>query len=175
MINRIMGVFRLDSQTFEDIEHDSSATTQAAIIVAIVALLQGIGTGTGTAIAGGNFFLSFISTIVWAFVGWFLWAGVTYFVGTTFFGGRATIAEMLRVIGFAQAPLLLGIIPCVGTVIGGIWALIAGFIAVRQGLDLDDDNVKAFLTIFIGFIVYAIGYLTVQGLVGGATWLMNNI
>lgn len=172
MINRILGVFRLNSQTFEEIEHDPAATTQAAIIVAIVAVLNGIGSGTGTAIAGGNFFASFFTTLLWAFIGWFVWAGVTYFVGTTLLGGRATISEMLRVIGYAQAPLFLSIIPCVGFVIGGIWALIAGFIAIRQGLDL--DNTKAFLTIIVGFVVYFIGSLFVNAVVGGASYLMSN-
>jgi hypothetical protein len=61
------------------------------------------------------------------------------------------------VIGFAQLPLLLSIIPCIGSVIGGIWALIAGFIAVRQGLDL--DNTKTFLTVVIGFV----GWVVVVG------------
>jgi hypothetical protein len=61
------------------------------------------------------------------------------------------------VIGFAYAPLILGIIPCLGGLVGSIWALIAGFVAVRQGLDF--DNVKALLTVLIGFAVYFIGWL----------------
>ena len=34
--NRIVGVFKLNVATFEEVEHDSSATSQAAIVVAIV-------------------------------------------------------------------------------------------------------------------------------------------
>lgn len=171
MINRIIGVFKLDVNTFEAIEHDQSATTQAAVVVAIVAILSAIGSGIGASAAGGGFFLSFVGTLVWAFIGWFLWALVTYFVGTSFFGGTATVDEMLRVIGFAQAPLLLSVIPCIGAVIGAIWALIAGFIAVRQGLDL--DNMKALLTIAIGFIVYIIGSAFIGLITGGASALLN--
>jgi hypothetical protein len=59
---------------------------------------------------------------------------------------------MLRVIGFAYTPLVLSIIPCIGGVIGFIWAIAAGFIAIRQGLDL--DNTKAFLTVVIGAVFY---------------------
>ncbi len=62
------------------------------------------------------------------------------------------MGEMLRVIGFAFTPQVLGIIPCVGAIAGAIWTLVAGFIAVRQGLDL--DNTKAFLTIVVGLVVY---------------------
>jgi hypothetical protein len=171
MFERIMGVFKLDSNTFEAIEHDSAATTQAAMIVAIVALFSGLGSGIGAAFAGNNFLIPFISSLIWAFVGWLLWALVTYFVGTSFFGGKATVEEMLRVIGFAQAPSLLAIIPCVGWIIGLIWALAAGFVAVRQGLDL--DNMKAFFTVAIGFVLVVIGNIVLSMIFGMATSFFN--
>ena len=72
---------------------------------------------------------------------------------------------MLRVIGFAYSPQILNIIPCVGWIIGGIWSLIAGFIAVRQGLDL--DNTKAFLTIAVGFVVYIVIFIVLGLIFGG--------
>ena len=72
---------------------------------------------------------------------------------------------MLRVIGFAYAPQVLGVIPCIGWIIGLIWSLIAGFIAVRQGLDL--DNTKALLTVIIGFIIVALGNLIIGAVLGG--------
>jgi hypothetical protein len=159
MFNRIIGVFKLDVNTFEEIEHDESATGQAAIVVALVALLAGVGSGLGAQIGQGSFVKSFLFTLIWAFVGWFLWSAVSYFVGTNLFGGKATMGEMLRVIGYAQAPQLLGIIPCIGGLVGAIWALIAGFIAIRQGLDL--DNTKAFLTALIGFGVLIVGYIII--------------
>ncbi len=167
MFERILGVFRLDVNTFEAIEHDEAATGQAAIIVAFVALLSGLGSGFGAQIGGGNFFTSFISTLIWAFIGWFLWAVVSFFVGTTFFGGQSSVGEMLRVLGYAQVPMVLGIIPCVGWIIGGIWALIAGFIAIRQGLDI--DNLKAFLTAVIGFFVVVLGNVIISAIFGGVT------
>jgi hypothetical protein len=171
MINRIIGVFRLDVATFEEIEHDPGATTQAAIIVAVVALLSALGSGIGGQIAGGTFLGSFLSTLIWAFVGWILWSAVSYFVGTTFFGGQADLGEMLRVIGFAYSPQILGIIPCIGWVVGAVWSLIAGFIAVRQGLDL--DNTKALLTIAVGFLVYVVGQIILNTFVGGLTALLS--
>jgi hypothetical protein len=79
------------------------AHQSAAIIVAIVAILASLGSGFGNIIGGGNFLTSFFTTLVWTFVGWLLWSVVSYFVGTTFFGGKATLNEMIRVIGFAYA------------------------------------------------------------------------
>lgn len=156
LLERVIGVFKLDVQTFEEIEHDQDATVQAAIVVGIVALLGAIGSGFSNVLGDGSFFGGFFGSLIWAFIGWFVWSAITYFVGTSLFNGQATLDEMLRVIGFAYAPQVLGIIPCFGWIIGWIWSLVAGFIAVRQGLDLDDTNACA--TIVIGFIVYLIGF-----------------
>jgi hypothetical protein len=169
MYERLSGVFRLNANTFEEIEHDESATGQAAIIVAIVALLSALGSGF-LAAGQGNFLSSFLSTLVWTFLGWIIWSVVTYFVGTTFFGGQATVGEMLRVIGFAFAPQILSIVPCIGGLVGAIWSLVAGFIAVRQGLDLDD--LRAALTIAIGFLVYILGNLLLASLFSGVGRLL---
>jgi hypothetical protein len=95
-------------------------------------------------------------SLVWAFIGWFIWSAVTYFVGTSLFNGKATLDQMLRVISFAYAPDVLAIIPCCGWIVGWIWSLVAGFLAVRQRLDL--DNINACATIVVGFILYVIGF-----------------
>lgn len=171
LVNRILGVFKLDVNTFEDIERDGSATGQAALVVAIVALLAAIGSGLFATFSDGNFLTSFLGSLVWTFVGWFLWSVVSWFVGTNLFGGKATIDEMLRVIGFAYAPQILSIIPCIGGLIGAIWSLIAGFIAVRQGLDL--DNTKALLTVAVGFLVFIVGQIILSTVVGGASLLFG--
>lgn len=169
MFNRILGVLKLDSNTFEEIEHDPNATTQAIIIVAVIALISALGSGLGSSIGGGSFFGNFLSTLIWGFIGWGLWSVVTYFVGTALFQGQATIEEMLRVIGFAYTPQVLGIIPCIGWIIGLLWTLAAGFVAVRQGLDI--DNMKALFTIGIGFVVVLIGYAIIGFVFGGITAL----
>ena len=173
MINRIIGVFRLDTNTFEEIEHDTTATTQALIVVLIVAIVSGIGSGFGASIQNGSFLSAFLTAMLSALLGWLAWSAVSWFVGTTFFGGQADLGEMLRVIGFAYSPQLLGIIPCVGGIIGAIWSLIAGFIAIRQGLDL--DNTKAFLTILIGFFVYLIVFVVLGIVLGGTAALLRGI
>jgi hypothetical protein len=162
MLARVIGVFKLDVKTFEEIEHNTSLTLYAAIIVALVSLVSGVGSGLYNALfrgSAGNIFGGFFGSIFSTFVGWLIWAAITWFVGTRFFKGQADLPEMLRVIGFAYLPLFLSIIPCIGSVIGGIWAIIAGFIAIRQGLEL--DNTKTFLTVIIG----AFGWLILTGIV----------
>ncbi len=164
MIDRIIGVLKLDVNTYEEIEADESATSQAAIVVSVVAIVGGLIGGGINAMMGGSFLGSFLQTLLTAYIGWFVWAAVTYFVGTNFFGGQSTMGEMLRVIGFAQAPGILAIIPVCGSFIGWIWSIATGFIAVRQGLDI--DNTKALFTIIIGWVAVFIVSLIVAAILG---------
>ena len=68
MLQRIIGVFKLDANTFEDIEHDESATGQAALVVLAVAVLSGLGSLAATSFTdqpvGGGFFSVVVSTFV---------------------------------------------------------------------------------------------------------------
>ncbi len=154
MLNRIIGVFKLDTKTFEEIEHNTNLTVTAGLIVVLIALITGVGAGISNAIFQRSFFGGFLSTLIGSIIGWFIWSAVTWFIGTRLFGGQADISEMLRVIGFAYIPLVLFIVPCIGPIVGAIWTLVAGFIAVRQGLDF--DNTKTFFTVVIGAVCYLI-------------------
>lgn len=160
LMERIMGVFRLNVPTFEAIEHDRNATSQALIVVLIAAVANAIGNGLTAQTAGGSLLGSLLTGLIWTLVGWLLWSLITYAVGTMLFKGQATPDEMMRVIGFAFAPQVLAVIPCIGGLIGGLWSLVAGFIAVRQGLDLDD--LRSFLTVLIGFAVYLPGHFLIS-------------
>ncbi|HOT90236.1 MAG TPA: Yip1 family protein [Anaerolineae bacterium] len=104
-----------------------------------------------------SFIGAFLGALVSSFIGWVAWSAVTYFVGTTLFHGEATLGEMLRVIGFAQAPLLLNVlsfIPCLGSIISLVaWllSLYTGYLAIKEGLDLDTG--KTIATVAIGWVV----------------------
>lgn len=154
MLSRIIGVFKLNAATFEEIEHNTSLTFPAALIVLLVSLVSGVGNGLFNGFVNKPFFGGFIGAVLSVILGWLLWSAVTWFVGTRFFKGDADLGQMMRVIGFAYLPMLLSIIPCVGGIIGIVWTIAAGFIAIRQGLDL--DNTKAFFTVVIGAVFYLI-------------------
>jgi len=163
-LNRIIGVLTLKVVTFEEIEADETATTQAAIVVAIVAIIGGILGGATSLIVGGSFIGSFLQQLLTAFIGWFVWSYVTFFVGTSFFGGKSTSGQMLRVLGFAQAPGILVIIPVCGWFVGWIWTLVCTFIAIRQGLDL--DNMKALATAVVAFIAVLLVFFVISAILG---------
>lgn len=173
MIDRVIGVFKLDADTFEQIENDQSATTQAALVVLIVALLGAIGGLIGAMVGSGNIVMAFIGPILNTFLGWFLWSAVVYFVGTSFFGGKADLSEMLRVVGFAYAPGVLSIIPCIGWILGLLWTLAAMVVAIRQGLDVDTG--KAVITGAIAFVCVLILNFVINMIFGVGTAAIGSI
>ena len=172
MLDRILRVVKLDKSVYAEVEADEMATSQAAIVVAIVAFASAIGGGLGRVVAGEGrgFIMAFLVAILSAFVGWLVWSAVTYFVGTSLFKGEATMGEMLRVIGFAQAPQVLGLlsfIPCLGPILslaGWLLSLYTGFLAIQEGLDLDTG--KTLATVAIGWVVAFIVSLVI-GMVFG--------
>jgi hypothetical protein len=154
--DRVVGALRLQAATFEDVEHDPSAVSQAAIVVLAAAVAGVIGSsawGLNPGVA--------VASIVFGFIGWAVGAAVVWLVGTRLMPGKNTEADfqqVLRVVGFAQAPGLfavLGIIPFLGWLIrfaASIWTLIALVIAVRQALDYD-DTVKAVIVCVIAWVI----------------------
>jgi hypothetical protein len=162
MPERMKGAALLDVATYEEVEADDSATVQAAGVVLIVAIAQAIG-----AIGTGNVLGAAIASIL----GWLIWSGVTYLIGSRVFGGTATWGELLRTIGFAQAPgvlLVLAAIPLLGWLIRfivAIWMLIAVIIAIRQALDFSTG--KAIGTALLGWIAMLV-LASVLGGLGGS-------
>jgi hypothetical protein len=156
MIDRIMRVIKLDFSVFKEIEGDPNATSEAAIVVVVATLFSAL----GSAVRSQHFFASFLSSLVSGVIGWVVWSAVTYFVGKSMFSGKGSLEGMLRLIGYSQAPQILGIlnvIPCVGWIgalAGGILSLIMGVMAVREGLDLDTG--QAIIVIIVGAIGWAI-------------------
>jgi hypothetical protein len=135
-LDRMVGAAKLDVRTYEEVEADPTAMSEAMAVVLLSSVAAGIGEGAG--------FLGLLVSAGLALVGWFVWAFLTYFIGTKLLPEpqtRADLGQMLRTIGFASSPGVLrvaGIVPVVGWVvvpIANIWLLVAMVVAVRQALD----------------------------------------
>ena len=152
MWDRMKGAAMLDVETYEEVEHDENLTVQAATVVLIAALARGIGGFND----GQN---GIIVGVIAALFSWLVWAGVTYLIGDKLLKGTATWGELLRTLGYAQAPallLVLGILPLpffggLLAAVVGIWLLVTGIVAIRQALDFDTG--KAIVTAFLGWLV----------------------
>lgn len=162
MIMRMLGAARLNVHTYEEVEQDKSATTQALIVVVLVSIASGIG-----ALLGGeepNVLRGLAIGIVSGVISWAVWALVTMFVGTKLLKTEATEADwgqLARTTGFAQTPGLLNILSFISGV-GGfillltfIWRLVAMVIAVRQALDYT-STLRTVFVVLISLIPAAI-------------------
>jgi hypothetical protein len=184
MVDRIVRAIRLDWTVFREIAQDRNAMKEAAIIVLVVTFLSALGgagglliakVDAGTAILG--FFVDWLVNGV--LIGWIGWSILTYLVGTILFKGQTDVQAMMRVLGYATAPRLLGLfsfIPCIGWLIaiaGWILSLIAGIIAIREAMDFETGN--AIVTVLISWIAAFVIALIINGIFGMGVALSSGL
>jgi len=156
--NRMVRAAKLDVSLYEEVEADKQAMGQAMGVVVLTSLAAGIGSVGTTGIRG------LVLGTVAALAGWFIWALITFFVGTKLLPEPQTEAdygELLRTTGFSSSPgvlRILGVVPLLGTIIFvvcGIWMLVAMIIAVRQALDFK-STWRAVGVCFVGWIIQGV-------------------
>ncbi|MCL5257164.1 MAG: YIP1 family protein [Chloroflexi bacterium] len=157
MIDRMWRAIKLDSRLFREVADNPSLTGEGALVAVIVALISSIGVVSFHPSAAVTYVTTVINSLL---LGWVLWSVVAYFIGAKLFGGRSSIVEMLRTLGYANSPRLIGVlgfIPCIGWIFslaGSILSLIAGIIAIRESMEFDTS--KAIVTAIIGFILFVV-------------------
>jgi hypothetical protein len=113
LAERMVGAARLERATYEEVEHDRTATGQALGVVVLSSVATGLGLGAGLR---GLIINTLVSIVLWA-----IWAALVYAVGTRLLpepDTRADWGEVARTVGFAQTPGVLRLV-----------------VAVRQALD----------------------------------------
>lgn len=184
MLDRTIRAIRLDSKLYREVADDRNSMTEAATIVVVVTFLGALGTAIGVLIAhggAGRSFLSFLDSwlISGILIGWIGWSILTYYVGTLLFKGKTDVPEMMRVLGFASAPRLLGIfgiIPCVGwiaSLAGWVLALIAGVIAIREAMEFDTTN--AVVTVAISWVIALVVSIIIGAILGVGVTLTGGL
>ena len=135
--NRIYRAIKIDPELYEEVEHDKSATLQAALVVILSSLAAGVG---AIHLGASNFIFGPIISLA----SWYFWSFLIYIVGTKLFPDKQTKSnhgEVLRTIGFSSAPGLIrifGFTPELMTVTfvgSSFWMLACMVVAVRQALD----------------------------------------
>ena len=160
---------KFDANLYEEVEADNKAMPQAMGVVVLSSLATGLGS-IGTLGYSGLLFGALA-----ALVGWYVWAWITYFIGTRFLAEpqtEADLGQLLRTTGFSSSPGLiriLGIIPGLRTVVfavASIWMLVAMVIAVRQALDYK-STFRAVGVCVIGWIIQTLILVLLFSLLGG--------
>ncbi len=167
--NRMIRAAKLDAHLYEEVEADKSTMPQAMGVVVLSSLAAGVGSITTMGFGGILF-----GTLA-ALGGWYIWAYLTYFIGTKFLAEpqtEADLGQLLRTTGFSSSPGLiriLGIIPGLGTmvfVVASVWMLVSMVIAVRQALDYT-ATWRAVAVCAIGWIIQTVVLMLLFSLVGG--------
>jgi hypothetical protein len=166
--DRMIRAAKLDSHLYEEVEADTGATGQAMLVV----VLSSVAAGIGNAVFGG--LIGLILGALTALAAWFIWAFLTYFIGTRLLPEpqtEADVGQLLRTTGFSSSPGLLrvlGIIPGLTGIVFlacAVWMLVAMVIAVRQALDYESTG-RAVGVCLIGWLVQVVIIGVVMWLVG---------
>jgi hypothetical protein len=176
VIAGMMRAARLEVPFYEEVEKDVSRTRDAWTVVIIVAIASAIN-GFIAGLIGRSILPAILGLIlqpILTIAAYFVLSYLIFFVGTRLFHGTADYGEVQRCIGFAYAPLVLGVlawIPCVGWIISlvaWIWVIATCFIATRSALDIDNTN--AALTVIIAGVLAAVVWLIwtiIMAIIGG--------
>lgn len=155
---RMIRAAKLDVNLYEEVEADKTALGQAMGVVVLASVAAGIG-----AMAFKRP-VTLITGIAGTLIGWYIWAFLTYWIGTKLLPEPQTktdVGELLRTIGFSSSPGLirvLGIIPVLRGIafsVASIWMLIAMVIAVRQALDYKSTG-RAVGVCLVGWLIQAL-------------------
>ncbi|MFQ5599282.1 MAG: hypothetical protein ACE5G2_01870 [Candidatus Krumholzibacteriia bacterium] len=153
MIDRMVRAAKLDSRLYEEVEADRGALSQAMGVVVLSSIAGGLGSRLGLS--------GFLAAAVAALIAWFIWAALTWLIGTKLLPEpqtRSDVGELLRTIGFSSSPGIIrvfGVIPGLTSVVffvAGVWMLAAMIIAVRQALDYT-STLRAVGVCVIGFVI----------------------
>jgi hypothetical protein len=163
---RFVGAFRLDGSVFEEVASDPGALGQAAGVAAIAAVVRAVGVLTATT-SGEAVFGALSVFAFWPIASLLIWLAGNLLRCPSEFG------RVLRVVGFAMAPLVLVALVLVpnewfrGGVLLVTYALLFGalLVGVRSALRVDTGRAAFVCVVFALalFLLYsAVIYFTYQ-------------
>jgi len=129
IVDRVKRIVTLDVSAYTEVAEDEEATGPAFLVAMAAALLSSIGTAFTTDGFGIGSALG--AALIGAPIGLLIGTGIFFLIGKLF-GGQGEYMGLLRGFGHAAAPQALGIIPVIGSFVGGIWSLVCAVIAVRE-------------------------------------------
>lgn len=148
LISNVKRAALLDANFYSEVARDAGVMKQAALVVVLANLLGGVGAAIATE---SNVVVGAAAGVVTGVVGWFVWSGVAYLIGVRVLGGDANYSEIRRVIGFAYAPLAIGVVPWLGF-IGAAWTVFAAVVAIRESMEFSTR--RSIATTGLGWAVW---------------------
>jgi len=181
-MDRIIGAFTFRSGVYAEVEQDSSFTTSAWVIVAVVSFLNTLGSRPFDSF--GNWLLGAVIGTVFAVIAFALAVYAINLVGRVVFKAEVTFNELFRTVGLAYVWQVVGFLGILGVfstalqclvspalVIGVLLWLVAAFMAAKEALDL--EWLQTIISVVLGLFVYLVivalaGFVLVAIGFGGA-------
>jgi hypothetical protein len=175
LTDRIIGAFTFRQGVYAEVENDTTFTTTAWTIVAVVAFLTNIAAHAQSNIAKW-LLAAAVGTII-SIIGFAIAAWVIDWVGRSVFNAEVTFEELVRTLGLAYVWQVIGVLAIFKSV--GVLACVAGLVqfvtlfvglaawlvAAKEALDL--EWVQTAITVVIGWIIIFV-FSVITGIVLGA-------
>jgi|Deesub1362B_J571_1020462.scaffolds.fasta_scaffold06430_2 hypothetical protein len=156
-------VLLLDQSVYKEVRDDEEMLKYAILIVLLSGFLPALGNIYVASVfqkytlfknLSGPLFgwIDIIFMPTFMLVSWLVFTIIAH-IPAKFVGGRASLIGFLRVAGFTYAPLMLGVIPLFGTVIGDLWSILCFIFAIRFAHELSWSKSILVIILFFAFFV----------------------
>jgi len=170
LVERMIRAARLDPNLYEEVVRDWHANGQAFLVVLIVfaCTLIGMAPAVLRALLSIEGWTALIQMTVMSIGNWLFWVFIAQIIGLRW-GGRAEFEQLMRPIGFAQAPGVLRVLTLVPSLVLPVglivflWTAFARILAVREAMQFPLGKAVAMVlvtTLVILVIDAAIGYVS---------------
>ena len=119
--DRIVSVLKIEDGVFSEIASDGGATLQAILVFAVASTV-------GSLWSGPFLLITVPIALVFVLVG----AAIYSLISRLFASEVAPLAGWIRALLFTSIPSSLGIVPIVGSFVGGIYTLILQIVVIRE-------------------------------------------
>ena len=180
LIERIIGAFTFRKQVYAEVERDTTSTNTAWVLVAVVALLNQLGSRSYDSFIS-RIFGSAVGTVI-VLAGFAVGVWVISWIGRSLFNADVTFDELVRTLGLAYVWNVVGFIGILASFSGALscvlapallvatlLGLIAWFVAAKEALDL--DWAQTIVTVIIGWAVMAVIVFFIGGIIIAALGL----
>jgi hypothetical protein len=180
LLDRIIDAITFRKDVYADVERDTSFTSTAWMLVAVVAFLNQLGIRAYDSISN-RLFGSVIGMIV-TLVAFAIGVWVISWMGRSLFNADVTFDELVRTLGLAYIWNVIGVLGIMTSfstalscalapvqIAAVLLGLIAWFIAAKEALDLDWG--QTVITVIVGWVVMALISIVLGGALIGALGL----
>ncbi len=165
VLDKIIRLLKLDTRVFDEVKGDATQTIPAVVTAVVATLIYAVGGWLWWILkdygSGGELFVkSVVLGSLFAVGLWFVWVFVVYALLTSVFKATSDVQSLIRTMGYAAAPLALGVVMLIPALSFGlgIAALVVMFAATNYAIQATTNAApdKVLLANLAGFAIWAV-------------------